>query len=50
MQSANVQDRLIDRFNLKQEYEIVGDELGDDAKPLLDLGMCHAVEHQFISE
>lgn len=46
----NTDNPYLIHTNLKQEYEIIGDELGDDAKPLLDLGMCHAIKHQFISE
>jgi adenosine deaminase len=46
----NTDNPYLIHTNLKQEYEIIGDELGDDAKPLLDLGMNHAVEHRFISD
>lgn len=46
----NTDNPYLIHTNLKQEYEIIGDELGDDAKTLLDAGMCHAVEHRFISE
>jgi adenosine deaminase len=46
----NTDNPYLIHTNLKQEYQIIGDELGDDAKPLLDLSMRHAVEHQFIKE
>ncbi len=46
----NTDNPYLIHTNLKQEYEIIGDELGDDAKPLLDLSMRHAMDHRFISE
>ena len=46
----NTDNPYLIHTNLKQEYEIIGDELGEDAKPLLDLSMLHATEHRFISE
>jgi adenosine deaminase len=46
----NTDNPYLIHTNLKQEYEIIGDELGDDSKPLLDLSMRHAQEHRFISE
>ncbi len=46
----NTDNPYLIHTNLKQEYEIIGDELGDDAKPLLDLSMLHAADHRFISE
>jgi len=45
----NTDNPYLIHTNLKQEYEIIGDELGDDAKPLLDLSMRHAMDHRFIS-
>jgi adenosine deaminase len=46
----NTDNPYLIHTNLKQEYEIIGDELGDDAKPLLDLSVRHAIEHRFIRE
>jgi len=46
----NTDNPYLIHTNLKQEYEIIGDELGDDSKPLLDLSERHAADHQFISE
>ncbi|MES2658491.1 MAG: adenosine deaminase [Verrucomicrobiota bacterium] len=45
----NTDNPYLIHTNLKQEYEIIGDELGDDSKPLLDLSMRHAEAHRFIS-
>ena len=44
----NTDNPYLIHTNLKREYEIVGKELGDDAKTLLDLGMEHAIRHSFI--
>lgn len=46
----NTDNPYLIHTNLKQEYEIIGNELGDDAPHLLDLSMQHAAEHQFISK
>ena len=46
----NTDNPYLIHTNLKQEYEIIGDELGDDSKPLMDLSMRHALDHRFISE
>ncbi len=46
----NTDNPYLIHTNLKQEYEIIGDELGDDSKPLLDLSERHAIDHQFIKE
>jgi adenosine deaminase len=44
----NTDNPYLIHTNLKQEYKVIGDELGDDAKPLLDLSMVHAERHRFI--
>ena len=46
----NTDNPYLIHTNLKQEYEVIGRELGTDSKPLLDLSMHHAQAHRFISE
>ncbi len=46
----NTDNPYLIHTNLKQEYEIVGHELGDDADTLLELGKQHAVKHRFLSK
>ena len=46
----NTDNPYLIHTNLKQEYEIIGNELGDDAKTFLDLSMKHANDHQFINK
>lgn len=46
----NTDNPYLIHTNLKREYEIVGAELGNDAKFLLDLGMQHAVRHRFLND
>ncbi len=45
----NTDNPYLIHTNLKQEYEIVGHELGADADTLLELGKQHAVNHRFLS-
>lgn len=45
----NTDNPYLIHTNLRREYDVVGNELGSDAKPLLDLSMQHANEHRFIS-
>ena len=44
----NTDNPYLIHTNLRNEYEIVGKELGADATSLLDLGMRHAVQHRFL--
>lgn len=46
----NTDNPYLIHTNLRREYDIVGNELGGDAKTLLDLGKEHALRHQFLSE
>lgn len=46
----NTDNPYLIHTNLRQEHEIVGRELGNDAARLLDLGHQHAIRHRFISE
>lgn len=46
----NTDNPYLIHTNLKQEYEIVAKELGEDAAPLLLLGKQHAAAHRFLSE
>ncbi|MEI6179015.1 MAG: hypothetical protein WCS43_19140, partial [Verrucomicrobiota bacterium] len=46
----NTDNPYLIHTNLKQEYEIIGNELKEDAKPLLDLSMQHAIDHRFIND
>jgi adenosine deaminase len=46
----NTDNPYLIHTNLKQECEIVGKELGDDAESLLELGALHAIQHRFLSE
>jgi adenosine deaminase len=45
----NTDNPYLIHTNLKQEYEIVGKELGNDATTFLDLGTRHAARHRFLS-
>ncbi|RYD17678.1 MAG: adenosine deaminase, partial [Verrucomicrobiaceae bacterium] len=45
----NTDNPYLIHTNLRREYDVVGNELGVDAKPLLDLSMNHATEHSFLS-
>lgn len=47
---VNTDNPYLIHTNLKQEHEIIAGELGADAKPLLHLGMCHAVVHRFLRD
>jgi adenosine deaminase len=44
----NTDNPYLIHTNLKQEYEIVGKELGSDAESLLNLGTQHALKHRFL--
>ncbi len=44
----NTDNPYLIHTNLRNEYEIVGKELGDDATSLLELGMRHAAQHRFL--
>lgn len=46
----NTDNPYLIHTNLKQEYEIIGGVLGDDASELLDLSKIHAREHRFLNE
>jgi adenosine deaminase len=46
----NTDNPYLIHTNLKQEYEIIGNELANDSQTLLDLSMRHAKEHRFLSE
>lgn len=46
----NTDNPYLIHTNLKQEYEVIAGELGDDSKPLLDLSMRYAETHRFIRE
>lgn len=46
----NTDNPYLVHTNLKREHEIVGHELGDDAAPLLSLGVQHARRHRFLRE
>jgi adenosine deaminase len=45
----NTDNPYLIHTNLRQEHEVVGQQLGIDAQPLLDLAMSHAARHRFIS-
>lgn len=45
----NTDNPYLIHTNVRQEYEIIGRELGGDAAPLLDLSRLHAGTHSFIS-
>ncbi|MES2475104.1 MAG: adenosine deaminase [Verrucomicrobiota bacterium] len=44
----NTDNPYLVHTNLKQEHEIIGKELGNDAGPLLALSQQHALNHRFI--
>jgi len=46
----NTDNPYLIHTNLKQEYEIIGKELGSDADSLLKLGMEHAIRHSFLND
>ena len=46
----NTDNPYLVHTNLKREHEIIGDELGADAKPLLDLAVRHSIAHRFIRD
>ena len=46
----NTDNPYLIHTNLAREYEIVGNELGDNGSTLLDLGLEHALHHRFIKE
>lgn len=46
----NTDNPYLIHTNLRREHEIVGNELGDDAHALLDLGIQHAARHRFLNE
>lgn len=46
----NTDNPYLIHTNLKQEYEIVGKELGANGETLLDLGTKHALEHRFLND
>ncbi|WP_193212149.1 adenosine deaminase family protein [Luteolibacter marinus] len=45
----NTDNPYLVHTNLRNEHEIVGKELGDDAAPLLKLAMQHAQQHRFLT-
>jgi adenosine deaminase len=46
----NTDNPYLIHTNLKQEHEIIGNELGEDAASLLKIGSQHARQHRFLSE
>ena len=46
----NTDNPYLIHTNLKQEHEIIGKELGNDADALLGLGMQHALQHRFLND
>jgi hypothetical protein len=44
----NTDNPYLVHTNLRKEHEIVGNELGDDAGPLLKLAVQHAENHRFL--
>jgi adenosine deaminase len=46
----NTDNPYLIHTNLKQEYQVIGNELGADSKSLLELSMQHARRHRFIRD
>lgn len=46
----NTDNPYLIHTNLKQEHDVVGNELGNDAGPLLDLAGLHAARHRFLAD
>ncbi len=46
----NTDNPYLVHTNLKREHQIIGDELGNDAKSLLDLAVKHSIAHRFIRD
>ena len=44
----NTDNPYLIHTNLRQEHKVIGDELGDDASILLELGKHHAARHSFL--
>ena len=44
----NTDNPYLVHTNLRKEHEIVGNELGDDAGPLLKRAVQHAEQHRFL--
>jgi adenosine deaminase len=45
---VNTDNPYLIHTNLKQEHQLIGQELATDAKPLLELATQHATAHQFL--
>ncbi len=48
--SINTDNPYLVHTNLKREHTIIGNQLGEDAKPLLDLAVQHSIAHRFIRD